>query len=194
MNRRHLFVLGILLLLLAGGFLLYSYLFNQDDDSYLNTDVHVHSDFLLYINDQQIDLTADRYQSLPGAVKHKNIHLHDNEDHVVHRHADGIPLAEFLDSIGITLTDDCLTIDDGTEYCASDDTELALYVNGQRWPELTEYENQEEDQLLLYYGTKANERLIEYMRQITDESCIYSGTCPERGIAPSESCGLTCEL
>jgi hypothetical protein len=127
-------------------------------------------------------------------VLHKNVHLHDGDDHVVHRHAEGITFAEFLTSLGFTLSNECLTDDNGAKYCTDVENVLTLYVNKTPATIATEYIPQEEDQILLYYGQRDNEKLGEYLNSITDESCIFSGTCPERGIAPAESCGLTCEI
>lgn len=165
-----------------------------DDHTYYDDDVHVHSDFVIYINDQKLDLTAEKYQSSIEQILHKNVHLHDNEDHVVHRHAEDITFAEFLESIGFSLTENCLTLDDGTSYCADDTSELALYVNQSLHPDMVAYIPQEEHQIMLYYGIPDNPNMQSYFDSISDESCIYSGTCPERGVAPAESCGLTCEI
>jgi hypothetical protein len=162
--------------------------------TYYDDEVHVHADFLIYINDQEIDLTDTKYQSSAESIKNKNVHLHDGDDNVVHRHADGITFVEFLSSIGFTLTDTCLTTSEQMTLCGDDTNMLALYVNKELRPDITSYIPQEEDQILLYYGSKENQNLTSYLDSITDESCIYSGTCPERGVAPPESCGLTCEL
>lgn len=162
--------------------------------TYYDDEVHVHADFLIYVNDQKVELTSEKYQSSTKQILHKNVHLHDGDDSVVHRHAEGITFAEFLSSVGFTLTNECLTKDTGEIFCADTEKVLALYVNKEPVSDIASYIPQEEDQVLLYYGTKDNQKLSEYLGAITDESCIFSGTCPERGIAPAESCGLTCEI
>ena len=194
MNRKGTLGIVVLLAAILGAGSAWYYERHQSSYPAYPDEVHVHSDFVLQITDQQIDLTDNRYQSYAGSVKHDDIHIHDNEDHVIHRHAEDITLVEFLASININLTSDCLTMDDGSEYCADENDELTLYVNGAQHKDPTTYINQEEDQLLLYYGPRNNDQLPNYLDAITDESCIYSGTCPERGIAPAESCGLSCEL
>lgn len=162
--------------------------------TYYEDEVHVHADFVISINDQKLDLKDVKYQSSAESIKHKNVHLHDGDDHVVHRHAEGITFAEFLSSIGFTLTETCLTVEGGDAFCSDDANILTLYVNKQPISKATSYIPQEEDQILLYFGAKENPNLTSYLESVTDESCIYSGTCPERGVAPPESCGLTCEL
>ena len=156
--------------------------------------VHVHSDFLVIVDGEQIDFTADKYQTTSEQELAEDIHLHDNVGHVIHRHADDVTLGEFFDSFGYTLTNDCFTQSDSLENC-SDENELLVFVNDERIDNPSEYINQEEDRILIYYGDPNDNELIRAsLLTITDEACIYSGTCPERGIAPAESCGLTCDI
>ena len=158
-------------------------------------EVHVHSDFVLFLGGSKVDLSDDKYQSEGMQVLHAHIHLHDNNDDVIHRHADDVTLADFFTSLGFTLTNDCITSDTGEEFCTNDTEELMVFVNDERIDEPATYVNQEEDQILIYHGNRDdNETIRNLLLEITDKACIYSGTCPERGTAPPESCGLTCEL
>ena len=189
--KKYLLPLSVLAIVAGASYYLYQ---KHNPFTYYEDKVHVHADFLVYINDKKIDLTDVKYQSSVEQILHKNVHLHDGEDKVVHRHAEGITFAEFLSSVGFTLTNDCLTTDTNENLCSNEGSVLTLYVNKQPYADITSYIPQEEDQVLLYYGAKDNPNLNQYLDSITDESCIYSGTCPERGIAPPESCGLTCEI
>jgi hypothetical protein len=158
-------------------------------------EVHVHSDFLLYFDNQEYDFTKDEYQTTNTQELHDSIHLHDNVGNVIHRHADDVTLSEFFGSLGFTLTNDCITTSAGEKFCTDDTNELMVFVNDERIENPADYVNQEEDQILIYHGNRNdNETIRELLLSITDEACIYSGTCPERGVAPPESCGLTCEL
>jgi hypothetical protein len=190
MKRTITILLVFIIALALSSYYLYQTLHQHTHDS----EVHVHSDFLIIINDTPISLTDEKYQSSTSQVLHDHIHLHDNEDNVVHRHAEGITFVDFLQSIGYTLTNECLTDDTATSYCVDPNNVLTLYVNEVPKTILTDYIPQEEDRILLYYGSPNNPKLRDYFDSITNESCIYSGTCPERGVAPAESCGLTCEL
>ncbi len=159
-----------------------------------SSEVHVHSDFIIVVNDRVLDLTDEKYQSSAKKEKHAAIHLHDGKDHVVHRHAEGVTFAEFLSSLGITLTERCITLDTEESFCQTEEEAVVLFVNKEPVSNPLTYVNQEEDQILLYFGRPNNANLETYLMSVTDESCIFSGTCPERGVAPPESCGLTCEL
>lgn len=158
-------------------------------------EVHVHSDFILYMNDTEYDLSEDKYQSKTGHVLAEHIHLHDNNDEVIHRHDHGVTLGSFFDSLGFSLTDTCVESDEGEVFCSGDGNALMVFVNDERVEAPSGYVNQEEDRILIYYGDSSDSKKItELLLSITDKACIYSGTCPERGVAPAESCGLTCEL
>lgn len=187
------FVGGVVLVLLA------SQLYNPFeksvfDDLPKSEEVHVHSDFMMVINDQRLDFTDDKYQSRIDQILLEDFHLHDNNDEVIHRHADNLTLVMFLDSLGYTLTNQCLTTDTNEEYCSNDAEVVQLFVNGQEVADIEGYIPQERDQILVYYGDPNSELLETYFNEVTDDACIYSGTCPERGTPPPESCGLTCEI
>lgn len=158
-------------------------------------EVHVHSDFVLFLNGEKVDLSDDKYQSQASQILHTHIHLHDNNDEVIHRHDHDITLGDFFNSLDFTLTNECITDDTDTEFCTNETDELMVFVNDKRILDPANYVNQEEDQILIYHGSKDDSETIrELLLSITDTACIYSGTCPERGTAPPESCGLTCEL
>lgn len=156
--------------------------------------VHVHGDFQLYVHNERIRFTDEKYQSSTEHTHHPSLHFHDGNDEVIHRHADGVTLSDFFTSIGLSVTDTCLTLDTGAQYCTSATTTLLLLVNGEPITPITEYIVQEEDRILVYYGDPANQNIRDYVNAVTEQSCMYSGTCPEKGTPPTESCGLTCEV
>lgn len=158
------------------------------------SEIHVHSDMLVYVNDEQIRFTDKKYQSSFENVIPGKFHFHGEKDDVIHRHADGLTLVNFLDSLGYTLTNDCLTTDDDRSFCSNDNNRLKLFVNKEPIKDLVNYVSKEGDQILLYYGSLDNPNLNIYLESVSNQSCIYSGTCPERGLPPPEECGLTCEL
>lgn len=157
-------------------------------------EVHVHSDFLFYIMGEQVDLSQNKYQSTTTQILSPNIHLHDNIGTEIHRHAEGVTLADFLHSLGFTLTDSCITTDAQKTYCTDSSRSLLLFVNGTVVPKPTTYINQERDRILLYYGDPKDPSIASLLEKVPTDACLYSGTCPERGAPPSESCGLTCNI
>lgn len=187
------FTAGLLISVFAGG--AYSLVTNHSQVQHSHdTEYHVHADFALYINGERYDLSAERFMSGSEQVLHEHVHLHDENGDVIHYHAPDISLAEFLASLSFTLTDTCLTTPEGSEYCTSSTSTLQLYVNNEPSSELASYVAADEDRLLLYYGAPDVPSIPEFLDSVSDRACIYSYTCPERGVPPPESCGLTCEL
>jgi hypothetical protein len=191
-------VFGLLVALLVGTFII-----KPDHDhpsashpigATQGEEVHVHGDFRMYIGDERIRFTDDKYQSSSATTHHASLHFHDGNDEVIHRHADGVTLVEFFDSIGMTLDNECLILDTGTQYCTNATGTLMLIVNNERTLDIENYIFAEEDRILIYYGDPTNPNIRDYTVGVTDLACVYSGTCPERGTPPTESCGLTCEV
>ena len=154
---------------------------------------HVHADFHVVVRDTLVNLDDDQFQTTSAQVLHEHAHLHDNNGDVKHIHAEGITFAEFLESLSIELTDACLTLDN--QYCSGEIEELLLFVNNELYTSpITQYVPVDDDRILLYFGEYDPEKIQPYLDAIPNDACYYSGTCPERGIAPDEECGLTCEL
>jgi hypothetical protein len=157
-------------------------------------EVHVHADFRMVIENEYIRFTDAKYQSEVGHTLDASQHFHDGSDDVIHRHANNVTIADFFHSLGITLTDTCITLDTKQTYCSDATNTLMLFINGTPTTSIATYTTIEKDRILLYYGNPKNPYLPEYLTDVTDESCLYSHTCPERGEPPTESCGLTCDV
>ena len=191
------FVAGLMLSVGVGLFVLPQSLHNHNDahpiaDPY-DSEYHVHADFHIVVRNTLVHLDDDRFQTTSQQTLHEETHLHDNNGDVKHIHAEGVTFAEFLDSLEIKLTDSCLTLDN--EYCSGEVEEVLLFVNNKlHTSPLTQYVPVDDDRILLYYGNYNMETIQPYLDAVPDDACYYSGTCPERGIAPDEECGLTCEL
>ena len=163
---------------------------NHSDEEY-----HIHTDFLVVVEDEIIDLSGNEHMSTATQTLHKHVHLHDNDDNLLHVHHENISFVEFLASLNITLTDSCLTLPSKEVRCTDGTTQLMLYVNNEQFTgPLSSYTPKDLDRVLLYLGTNGNTAEAIFGPKITDEACIFSGSCPERGLPPPESCGLTCEL
>jgi hypothetical protein len=157
---------------------------------------HTHADFKVYIQGTALDFSKPTYMTTPLQEPHRFAHLHDENGQVLHLHAPNITFAEFLSSLGYSLTEECFTTATGDSHCTDETNTLVLYVNNQpldRSAHAT-YQPADLDRILLIYGNYSSDEIDDLLAAVSDESCIYSGSCPERGIAPAESCGLTCEL
>ncbi len=194
---KHKEIISFFVGLLLGALITFQFIPNFYNDHGIgghSDEYHIHSDFLFYVNDEKIDLGIEELLTSAEQQLHSHVHLHDDNGEIVHMHKEEITFAEFLDSISITLTNDCLTFNEQS-YCSDEEEILELFVNYEPFNgPITSYVPMDDDAILLYYGANDQATIKNYLDEIKDDACYYSGTCPERGIAPPESCGLTCEL
>ena len=197
MKRLSIFVVGIVI---GAAIVAYGFVPNDHHDQHPiadphDTKYHVHADFHIVINGERLDLSGDEFQTTSLQQLHGDLHLHDNNGDVKHIHAEDKTFVEFLNSLGMDLTAKCVVTPEEVKYCADDTNILRLYVNNERYTdEVAEYVPVDGDRILVYYGVDDKETIQAFINEVPADSCYYSGTCPERGIAPPESCGLTCEL
>jgi len=143
-------------------------------------EMHRHFDFKLYREGQAVDLSQDQYQSVEGHELDERVHLHDNNGDVMHVHAEGVTLDEFLASLGIELP------------VAS---ETKVFVNGDFEPRGLAYQPQDVDQILVVHGQATDEQIVAWQATVTNNACIYSEKCPERGQRPpTETCVGQCVI
>lgn len=173
---------------------------------------HTHADFAVWVNGQQLDFTDESYMS--GEYKEgetpqreanplrQYLHLHDGIGHVVHRHKPGLTFGDFMGSLGLPMTAECITLDDyqyglldegwkesfaiQPQLCANGKFRWRMFVNGEERPLDPAYEFQDLDKILLVYG--AGDMTDAEVLDMTDDACLYSRTCPERGDPPAENC------
>ena len=181
--------------IIVGGLAVYTWqLYTTSKVGTFDTAYHVHADFKIYIGNEAIDLSQDEYMTTASKELSDHVHLHDGDGDVEHIHLEGVTFVEFLSTLGLTLTNTCLTYDE-KEYCSDEDDGLSLYVNEEKYQEpIASYIPKDEDRILLFFGNITNVSIQTLLDSVTDDACYFSGTCPERGVAPPESCGLTCEL
>lgn len=183
---------------------------------------HIHADFMVFVNGLALDFSDARYMSapapqadlqlIPSASAHENegeavagreyIHLHDDNGYVIHVHKPGLELEDFFTSIGFTMTDTCLTLDDfqfskldagwvrdfgrTKDLCNDGKFHWTMMLNGETVPMDHHYAFKDLDKILLTYG--ASDVVEEQFESVTNDACLYSKTCPERGDPPVENC------
>ena len=178
-------IISILVLLYA----LYFFTKPQDDyEKYLIVDeYHIHSNISVVINDDVLDFSLDKYQSDENKNLHPFSHFHDGNGEIWHIHYKGENLIDFLNSVGIKVTDECIFVGED-RYCADDENILKLYVNNREKSSITrEYVPADLDRILVYYGTDNKTSIDNYISMVSDTACIESAKCPERGEPSSES-------
>jgi hypothetical protein len=108
---------------------------------------HVHAAFAVKINGTKLDFSDNKYQ-----VKSRFMHVENGDGDTLHRHATGVPIAEFFKSIKMNVTDTCFTNDNGTKFCSNGKENLEFYVNGNKTKSIADYVFNDDDRILIVYG------------------------------------------
>lgn len=109
---------------------------------------HSHMSFIMMANDEVYDFSDDRYMERSSYV-----HFHHGDPINIHKHANGVTLPYFLETLGMRLTDDCLILDTGESFCEDSNNRLLMVVDGGIVSQPEMYELWHGDRILLYYGS-----------------------------------------
>lgn len=110
---------------------------------------HSHASILIMINGRPVPLSDDRYMERDDYV-----HMHDNNGFYIHKHAKGVTLDYFLNTLGIKLTNDCISFDARDSYCTNGSSKLSIYIDRQPYTKpISYYEIADGDKILIDYGT-----------------------------------------
>lgn len=127
---------------------------------------HIHQDFKVYLDGNAIDFSQQKYQ-----VRAPYVHVEDNDGDVIHVHATGVTMGMFLESVGMKLTQNCFSTDQGTNYCNGNNKTLKFYVNNVSTTESSSYLLRDLDKILISYGGNRDETAIQQqLASITDKS------------------------
>ena len=155
---------------------------------------HIHSDFIVYLDGEIIDFSNSRFQSDTLFLRDRNLHLHNNDGEVIHIHKEERTLNDFLQSVDISIADECIDTsfdDENKSFCVSDEKIINVFINGEKTEEGGDYIFNDLDRILVYYGDDDTQNIEKLIDMVSDRSCIFSLKCKERGTPPDEdSCGI----
>lgn len=151
-------------------------------DSEDHEQVHYHANYAIFVNGQNLDLSADEHMedTINCVVDHKivyaqdRVHMHENKDHVVHVHDDGVTWGHFMANIGFGFGDDYLMTDQGL-LRNNDSGTLKFILNGR--PRLNPYNQviQTEDHLLISFGSESREEVLKaQFSQVASDAHEYN--------------------
>lgn len=152
-------VIGIATALLLVVGLRFAYI---KDDS-----VHHHANFAVYINGQQEKFDNPLlYEEIASCSSHEfvdpkhRVHMHNEESHLVHVHADGVTWGHFFANIGHGITKDLLQTDTDIYIDGQNDKNLKFYLNGEYVDSIANKLIDSEDVLVIDYGITSDEKII----------------------------------
>lgn len=131
--------------------------------------VHYHANFAILLDDERVDLSAERYMQDVSACQadptrvlpQQRVHLHNNDPDVVHVHHAGATWGHLLTNLGFGLGDDYLVTDSGERYESTPESRLTFVVNGLPVPSVNNRVIAPGDRLLISYGPETPEDVTE---------------------------------
>ena len=129
--------------------------------------VHYHANWAVFIDGERLDLSADRYMEDvtrcsvdPSLVEPEDrVHMHENDQDVVHVHAAGVTWGHLLANLGFTLSDDLLVTDAGS-YVDDGSRSLKFILNGNEVRSIRNRRIGDLDRLLISYGAENVEEVV----------------------------------
>ena len=137
--------------------------------------VHEHADMKVFLNQNAVNFSQDRFQSTQELPLTEYIHFHDGTGNDVHKHATGVPLSYLFKTFGGILNASCVGIDG--MLCTNSTHDLKFYVNGKKRNDPGTYELHDLDRILISLGPTV-ENVSLQLDAVTSEACIPSGKCP----------------
>ncbi len=109
---------------------------------------HTHQGISAMIFGELIDFSHPDFQ-----VQDRRIHFEGGEGYTVHRHATGVPMGYFLETLGFRFDNDCISFE-GDNFCTGDDVNNSwkFFVNREPIDNIQEYVGDEDDRILITYG------------------------------------------
>src|SRR3989344_7163998 len=84
---------------------------------------HSHASIIMLVNGNVIDFNQARY-----VERSEYAHIHDNSPYFIHKHAKGVTLHYFLETIGVKITSDCIYLDN-FQFCNKESAKLTILIN-----------------------------------------------------------------
>jgi hypothetical protein len=143
---------------------------------------HHHANWAVFVDGERLDLSDDRYMeeisactaSDEGILPSQRIHMHENNDHIVHVHHEGATWGALMANLGMALGDDYLYTADGDRYEAGDGYRLVFVLNGIQVPSVHNRVVQSADRLLISYTRDPEGALNREYPLVPDDAAEYN--------------------
>jgi hypothetical protein len=122
---------------------------------------HYHADFALYINGQRDEFKSFTfYEEVQSCDSNETMnpkiraHMHDNNNHIVHVHDDGVTWEAFFANLGYNLSNTIIQTDTGNYINGADGKKLTFTLNGEQVTSIANKTIGSQDRLLISYGAE----------------------------------------
>lgn len=108
---------------------------------------HTHQGIAVMIFGELIDFSFPEFQ-----VQDRKVHFEGGEGYTVHRHATGVPVGYFLETLGFRFDNDCVSFE-GNDFCTDNsDNSWKFFVNREPVENIQDYVGNEDDRIFITYG------------------------------------------
>jgi hypothetical protein len=167
--------------------------------------VHYHANFLVFVDGERLDLSADRYMEDVAACSadpdqlrpEDRIHLHENDPDVVHVHHGGATWGHLFTNLGMALGGDYLFLADGTRlFDGEGGRTIEFFVNGLQVSDIHNRAVRSEDRVLVSIGAEPSEVVAEsQVPRVASDAVAFNSTADPASCAGShQAMGLADRL
>lgn len=138
------------------------------------THIHYHADFAVFINGERQEFKGPQYyQEVSACDAHDSplgrVHLHDENNHVVHVHDEVVTWADLFTNLGWSLNNSML-YDGNTSYVDDQGGELHFILNGKATHSIANEIIGDQDRLLVSYGNESTSALTAQFNQVESDA------------------------
>ncbi len=171
-SRYKIFILAVAMFVLGiAVFIAYRYI------TYKSDQVHYHANFALYVNGKRDDFKSFTfYEEVNSCSSDKKnnpkdrVHMHDQNNGLIHVHAAGVAWSHFFANLGYTLGDQVLKTDSGIYVDNVDGNMLTFVLNGQKVDAVADKLINSEDRLLINYGNENLQTILERSKTVPNDA------------------------
>ena len=135
----------------------------------LNRTTHYHANWAIYVDGERLDLSGDRYMEEIGACSasaagirpEDRVHMHENNQDVVHVHHDGATWGHLMANLDMALGDEFLVAANGERFEAGDGRSLVFVLNGIPVPSVHNRVIASGDRLLVSWTSASPREVVE---------------------------------
>lgn len=111
------------------------------------TQGHTHAALMVFVDGKAVDFSDSKYQN-----KDLLTHFENGNGVTLHNHSKKAWIGMFLQTLNMTLANNCLTLNDGSSYCSDLDSQISFVVNGKTNSQFQHYIPKDGDRILISYG------------------------------------------
>ena len=121
---------------------------------------HEHATFKVFLDGKEFNFSERKYM-----VRDEYVHVEGGDGETIHKHATGVNLGFFFNTMGLKFDEQCFKTDSG-DFCSNNEKKLKFYVNGVKNEEYGSHEIRDGEKYLITYGNENNAEIQEQLEAV----------------------------